>query len=912
MAHPDDPEAARCFWNDAKQTGRRDEVSRRVRRLLARYPHNLGLELYSAVLEPPLPDRGETVMRSVAGRFSHGNAVGEILARENLVNLLIRQARFDEAGREVQREMAVAQVLTEPTRSRYLALAEVTGALLASIGGDYQRAGLLLDEVSPGPLRDERWLVVAIRVHQETGQTERTWNECLQLSRPPYSHAARASGLYGQVRVLAERAAELPAEANTSRIERTARDAIAEARAGGNARVEVFAHYLLAALAKAGAQSQAELRRCLEVAAEEPLKQLCRGALDRERALAGEAPAGDPNGENGGVGLMDPVTRAQTLGAEMRVSWKTLSLDGFIRDAWHTLAEIERLRARQTDPEIQEGLFSTWSDDYYWFSGRLLEATLAGRCAPCLDLAFEVVERLRARTLHAILLAARAGTAAAAPDAVQLAALRQATGRVTARRQDSALPASERENAADDLAAFKVEEEQLRRHAAALHAASGSGSTAPPGPGGRGMRPDAFATVAKVQALLEPDEALLSFQVAPWRDWTGDFGGGSWLVVATRAGRRCYRLGEMGREALRGAVADFFAHRAGSHAWQAAELYRRLLGPALAELAPDVKRLIVVPDDHLHRLAIAALRPRPDEPPIVGRYQISIVPSATLWANWRAARRPIPAERPALALADPPPPTPAMRQRFAAGGIILPAEPLPGARREADAMARSLGWRCERRVGGEVSAATLLDSRASLPRFALVHFAAHAIVDDRDPRRSGIWLSPSTGHDGLVRAAEVAKLDFHDRLIVLATCSGNGGRILRGEGVMSLAHAFFQARARTVVASLWPQVDTDAEALVTAFYRHLASGRSVAAALRLAQLDLLHRDPRLLPVAWAGMVVLGDGELVPFPGGRHPWRPWFVAAALIAAVLALLSAWRQFGRRPAVTDSWRRRRRRGR
>jgi CHAT domain-containing protein len=891
MAHPDDPEAARCFWNEAKRTGRRREVNRQVRELLARYPGNLGLELYSAVLEPPLPDRGEAVMRSVAAGFSHRNAVGEILARENLVNLLMHLGRSDEAGREVQREMVAAQALTEPTRSSYLALARVTGAWLAAEAGDYQRAGLLLDEVASGPLRDERWLVVATRVHQETGQTERTWNECMQLSRPPYSPFSRASGLYCQARVLAERAAELPADANMAQIARIARDAIAEAEAGGNARVAALGHYLLARLAKGGAQSQAEIRRCLETATEEPVKQLCRGAFGRNQALAGEPPAGGPNGHNGGVELMDPVTRAQTLGAQMRVSWKTHSLDGFIRDARHTLAEIERLRAQQADLEIQAGLFSTWSDDYYWFSGRLLEAALAGRCPRCVDLAFEVTERLRARSLHDIILAAEAGAVAVPPDAVRLAALRQAIERVTKRRQDSALPASERENAASDLAAFLAEEDQLRMHAAAPHAAPGAGSTGSPSPGGRGPRPDAFATLAKVQTLLEPDEALLSFQVAPWRDWTGDFGGGSWLVVATRAGRRCYRLGEMGREALRGAVADFLEHRSGSQTWRAAELNRQLLGPALAELAPEIKRLIIVPDDHLHRLAIAALRAKPSEQPLAGRYEISMVPSATLWASWRATRRPMPTERPALVLADPPPPTPAIQKSFQAGGIVLPAVRLPGARREADALVRFLGWRCERRVGGEASEAALLDSHEALRRFALVHFAAHSIVDDRDPGRSGIWLAPSMGHDGLLRAAEIVKLDFGDRLIVLATCSGNGGRILRGEGVMSLAHAFFQARARTVVASLWPQVDTDAEALVTSFYRYLASGTSVAAALRLAQLDLLHQNPRLPPAAWAGMVVLGDGDLVPFPGGRHPWRPWFVAAALIMAILALLVVW---------------------
>jgi CHAT domain-containing protein len=192
-----------------------------------------------------------------------------------------------------------------------------------------------------------------------------------------------------------------------------------------------------------------------------------------------------------------------------------------------------------------------------------------------------------------------------------------------------------------------------------------------------------------------------------------------------------------------------------------------------------------------------------------------------------------------------------------------------------------------------VTEEALLDPRLALRRFALEHFAAHSIVDDRDPGRSGIWLSPAAGHDGLLRAAEIVKLRFDDRLVVLATCSSNGGQFLRGEGVMSLAHAFFEAHARTVVASLWPQVDTDAEALLTAFYRHLGQGASVAAALRLAQLDILRAEPGLPAAAWAGMVVLGDGDLVPFPGGRHPWPRWWwllAAAALAATIFAAVAS----------------------
>ncbi len=59
---------------------------------------------------------------------------------------------------------------------------------------------------------------------------------------------------------------------------------------------------------------------------------------------------------------------------------------------------------------------------------------------------------------------------------------------------------------------------------------------------------------------------------------------------------------------------------------------------------------------------------------------------------------------------------------------------------------------------------------------------------------------------------------------------------------------------------------------------------SVAAALRAAQHD--RADDGAPAYAWAGLVVLGDGDLVPLPGGRRKlpislWIPLASAAALL-------------------------------
>jgi CHAT domain len=106
--------------------------------------------------------------------------------------------------------------------------------------------------------------------------------------------------------------------------------------------------------------------------------------------------------------------------------------------------------------------------------------------------------------------------------------------------------------------------------------------------------------------------------------------------------------------------------------------------------------------------------------------------------------------------------------------------------------------------------------------------------------------------------------------------------------VMSLARAFFQAGARTVVASLWRLRDDEAADFFDRFYRHLGRGASVAAALQGAQVELI--DKGAPAASWAGLVVLGDGDVVPLPGGRKgsvlPHWAWGVAAGLLLALVA--------------------------
>lgn len=406
-------------------------------------------------------------------------------------------------------------------------------------------------------------------------------------------------------------------------------------------------------------------------------------------------------------------------------------------------------------------------------------------------------------------------------------------------------------------------------------------------------RQTGFASLAQVRGALARDEALLSFQIAPANDLTGAFGGGSWLLVATPGATRVYQLPERVwvRQALN-AFTGLFTARDDSEAQAAASLYTRLLAPAVADLPAEVRRLVIVPDDFLHRLPFAALRSERASDPLVTRYEITLVPSATLWRHWREAR-PAPSVTPALVLADPfRPVTPGGTAQERSGSSFTPVRlgPLPYARTEGRSAVRHLG-RGKLLVGEEASEAYV--KRHGAGPFGLFHFAAHAVTNDVNPEESGIFLSPGTGReDGVLQVREIAELDVGGSIVVLSTCESASGEILRGEGVMGLARAFFQAGAHTVVASLWPLRDDDGAALFDRFYRHLSKGTSVAAALQAAQRDRM--DDGAPAEAWAGVVVLGDGDRVPVPGGRGPgWTVWVLGLIAVLAAALLVRRYRK-------------------
>src|SRR5206468_828178 len=113
-----------------------------------------------------------------------------------------------------------------------------------------------------------------------------------------------------------------------------------------------------------------------------------------------------------------------------------------------------------------------------------------------------------------------------------------------------------------------------------------------------------------------------------------------------------------------------------------------------------------------------------------------------------------------------------------------------------------------------------------LDRFRVLHFATHGLVSERAPYRSALVLAHSDGdgEDGFLQAREIYGLRLQTDLVVLSACQTARGSVVEGEGVQSLAVAFLDAGARSVVASLWNVNDERTATFMEAFYRHLSAG----------------------------------------------------------------------------------------
>jgi tetratricopeptide (TPR) repeat protein len=385
-------------------------------------------------------------------------------------------------------------------------------------------------------------------------------------------------------------------------------------------------------------------------------------------------------------------------------------------------------------------------------------------------------------------------------------------------------------------------------------------------------RQAASLSAADVGALL-PDRHTVILEYV-----TGGLGAPTTLFVLARGDRDSVTVRARilpPADSLAGQLARFLALvQHGEEGGIGRAFGRALLDPAEAELGAGVTRLIVVPDGPLHRVPWDLLR-LADGRYLVERYALSVAPSAAILAAlWRHPR--------VAALPDHPVPL------LAFGDPAVPREPrLEGSGREARLVSR-YSPDAEVRLRRDASERYL--ERTPLQRFRLIHFATHAVVDQRSAARTLLALASDGTDDGLVGPGDLAALNLDADLVVLSGCRTAGGVVVEGEGIQGLTAPLIQAGARSVVATQWRIADRSTVTFIQAFYQSLARGLPVGDALRAAKLDAIRRGAPARE--WAAFITVGDPMVRVVL--REPWLPVWGSAVLVAALVlaaASLAYW---------------------
>ncbi|HEY1934837.1 MAG TPA: CHAT domain-containing tetratricopeptide repeat protein [Acetobacteraceae bacterium] len=312
-------------------------------------------------------------------------------------------------------------------------------------------------------------------------------------------------------------------------------------------------------------------------------------------------------------------------------------------------------------------------------------------------------------------------------------------------------------------------------------------------------------------------------------------------------------------------------------------IYTGTLG-ALAPRLVGVKSLVVAPTGPLLSIPFALLLTAPADPAdladahwLLRDMTIAHVPSA---ANFVALRKAGGSHAPhpwfgfggfhPVTLAQAAASFPGATCRDSAQ-LFAGLPPLPFAQRELDAARALTGASPSDELTGAAFTVAAVE-RMDLREFRVLHFATHALLpaELRCENQPAIVTSDSPGardaSGALLTAGDVVGLDLDANLVVLSACNTGGpGNTTSGDSLSGLARAFFFAGARSMLVTHWSINDQTSAFLVADTLSRMANGATLAEALRGAQLGLIARAGKDLPVAlshpffWAPFALIGEG-----------------------------------------------------
>jgi len=183
---------------------------------------------------------------------------------------------------------------------------------------------------------------------------------------------------------------------------------------------------------------------------------------------------------------------------------------------------------------------------------------------------------------------------------------------------------------------------------------------------------------------------------------------------------------------------------------------------------------------------------------------------------------------------------------------------LPGARKEALAIARELG--VDQRnvfIGADAKRKSV---EAAINRSAgegVIYMATHAVANPQNPLTRGfVVLDQTNWFAGEIRTTKFKGWSKNPPLVVMSACQSALGRVFDG-GTFGVARTWTTAGAGQVVASLWNVSDLATYRLMTRFVTGLKQGKAPELAMQAAQLETIKNYPND-PKMWASFTIIGQ------------------------------------------------------
>ncbi len=390
------------------------------------------------------------------------------------------------------------------------------------------------------------------------------------------------------------------------------------------------------------------------------------------------------------------------------------------------------------------------------------------------------------------------------------------------------------------------------------------------------------ATLEQISEQLDKNSALVNYFVAD----TSLF-----ILVVSKSAQVCKRI--QIDSSFNQKVIDYYIDiKSGfgvKEQLASAELYNYLISP-IEQIIGDKNNLIILPDGHLNYLPFETLcknsndkRNQSSTDYLLNNYAITYHQSATLWLNSKITNKKGRASEKSFAgfapvfnpeinngtilstnwIAD------TAGKEHATRAISSDAKhfnPLPWSETEIKSIVQLFEKNKSRSVAYFHRQATEDNFKQQIKDVKYIHVASHSFANDKFPSLSGIAFSqPDTSNnsknadDGILYASETYNLDLSNaELLVLSSCKSGLGKLVQGEGFLSLSRGFLYSGVPNIVFSLWNVNDQATKDLMVEFYKQILKGKPYSIALQKAKLKLLHNRQTTEPKYWAAWKLNGS------------------------------------------------------